>query len=161
MWLAHLNVLTRSCPVLSHRTRHTERANSDRVVCPLISIDITPFLVPFSPTQPPVPAQTITAVSGDNDEGNDTRQYVHNTYDHFNRGRSRPCVHPSPKPSTTPVGEQHNPMATVHKRSRGVCTIHVYLPQSSLSNQYANPLLIPIAFHSTMQIKPLEPPRSP
>ena len=78
----------------------------------------------------------------DDDDGKDTCQYVFNTYEYWSRSRLRLCVHPSPhsaKSSTMPINEQQYPMAAVHKISNthGVCKLHVCLPQSPFSNQYA------------------------
>ena len=102
----------------------------------------------------------------DSDDGNDTYQHVYK----IRKRCIRSCPHArvrastnSAKPSATPIGEHHHPMATVHERSSTLRmrTIHVCHPQSSFPNQYASPLVISTAFHSTMQTPPPEPLRSP
>jgi len=101
----------------------------------------------------------------DGSDNCDTHQHVYSTRKRCIRNRPRPRVHACPqsaKPSTTPIGEQHHPMEAMRRCSstRGMRTIHVCFLHSPSSNHHANPLLIPTAFRSTMQIPPLGPPRS-
>jgi len=122
-------------------------------------VSISSFSIKFIPSPVPSPRHDRQRELNDYSDG-DAHQRVYNTLKRCTHSHSRPRA---TKPSTTPIGEQHHPMEPVRRGSstRGMRTIHVCFLHSTSSNHHANPLLIPIAFHSTMQIPLLEPPRSP